>query len=230
MTINRTLLSLVVLALPNTAVAQRFAGVMDASGMVARSVLSSAVTPSRPLTLLSSSTVLPPPGAGFFTPPGALPQVVFADTTARFVVQPVFIAVPVAVAPSEVIDVPLDAEAFAGVRSDARALAPRRSTSAATFRTPGTTAFAPVVDEPTTSGSAIGRCQTAALRQLRANVRPAELRLGANSTASSRRTDAIEVRGGGILRDEAAGQWRAFRYVCTYSVPTLQARAVVTLQ
>jgi hypothetical protein len=234
MTMKRALLSLaVVLVLPNPAAAQRFAGVMDASGMIARPTVSPTVTPIPGLpTMLAAGTVLIPPERGGFFTPGAVPQPVRADTAAlNFVVQPVFFPAPMTVAPSEVIEEePLDAEALAAARSDARMLSPRRSTSAAGFQARGTTVFAPAVAEPTT-GSAIGRCQTAALRQLRAsNVQADDLRFGANSTALSTLSDGAEVRGGGILLDADRAQWRRFSYVCDYRGPTAQTRAVVRLE
>jgi hypothetical protein len=226
---NRALLSFAgVLLLPNPAGAQRFAGIIDATGMVARPTVSPTVNPVPGLPMLvSTATVfVPADRPGFFTPRSA-PQVVTADVASQNgLVQTVFVPVPVAIAPSEVIeDVPVDAEALAAARSNARALSPPPRTPSAAFR--GPTVFAapaPAI------GSSTGRCQTAALRQLRAlNVRATDLRFAGNSTSMSLRGDATEVRGGGILQSDR-GDWRRFRYVCADQGAAGETRAVVTFQ
>lgn len=227
MTIYRALLSLtIVFVLPNPAGAQRFAGIIDATGMVARPAAPPTVTPipGLPMLLPTGTALIAADRPGFFTP-RTPPQVVSGDVAQNAVVQTVFVPVPVAVAPEVIEDVPLDAEALAAVRSNARALSPPSRTSSAAFQ--GATVFPPAA---ATTGSSTGRCQTAALRQLRAlNVRAADLRFGSNSTSFSTRGDDSEVRGGGLLQNDR-GQWRRFRYVCDDRGPTGETRAVVTLQ
>jgi hypothetical protein len=228
MTTNRALLSLaVVLVLPTSAAAQRFAGVIDATGMVARPTAPPTATPipGLPTLIPTAAVLIPPTIPGFFTP-RTVPQLPPAEAAVvNNAFQPVFVPTPMMVPPSEVIEeVPLDAEALPAVSSNARALSPR-----ATTRARGTTVFAPVDAAPTV-GSASGRCQAATLRQLRAsNVNADDLRFAGNSTAMMTLSDGSEVRGSGVLRESGRTQWRTFRYVCTSSGPTAQTRAVVTL-
>lgn len=232
MTMNRVLILLATAAaLPSGAAAQRFAGVIDATGPVTRPLPASTVTPAPgiPMLLPTSAVLVPPTVPGFFTPRATAPVVPATSAAVSYVVQPVF--VPVSTASPEVTeDAPLDAEALAAVPRDARVLEPRRSTSTATFQARRATGDASEAAEATT-GSAIGRCQAAALRQLRAsNVQAADLRFEGNSAAWTTIGGTAEVRGGGILRDTDRGQWRRFSYVCDHRAPSGQTRAVVRLE
>jgi hypothetical protein len=176
------------------------------------------------MLLTPASVLVPPTIPGFFTPRAAPPVVPADSAVVGTVVQTVFVPVPVPA--TEIIDVPVDPDALAAVRSDARALEPRRGRSTAAFQAPGTTVFARSAEESPV-GSAEGRCQTAALRRLRAsNVRSSNLRLDGNSTTM--RNDGAEVRGSGALLDADRGQWRRFRYLCDDRGPGGETRAVVT--
>ena len=229
MKMNRTLLAFaVVLALPTAASAQRFSGVMDATGMVARPAASAGtvVAPGFISTLANGTVIIPPVmGAGFFTP-GVVPQLVPVDTTTF--VQQVYVPFAVNVPQNDVVTAaPSDAEALAIARANSRAISSELTTTQAVLRARGPAPVVQTVAE-LTSGNAVGRCQTAALKQIRAsNVRPDDLRFEGNSTGWSRLGNAAEVRGAGTLLDR--GRWHRFRYICDLSSPTAQPRAVVSL-
>ena len=228
MTTNRALLSLaVLLALPTSAAAQRFAGVIDATGMLPRPAASPTAMPipGLPMMLASGTVLMAPPAAGFFTP-ATVPQIAPADAMAlNQVVQPVFIPVPVATAPSDITEQELLNAELAAAQRDARVLSPR----SAAFLARGMTDITPPIAAPT-SGSASGRCQASALRQLRAsNVRADNLSFGPTSVTWSTPNETAVVRGSGVLVDAVLGQ-RRFNYVCDYKVPPAQTRAVVRLQ
>ena len=210
---KRALLSLVVLALPAAASAQRFAGVMDASGVLRPEPTS--VVPTPPVgSMLSSGVLVIPTGsaglvnpgvprtlfpAGIASPPA--PQTVFLPAAAPFVPGPTVFAQP-----------------RTAVQTDTSGLIeslPIRGTAA-------TMAAAPVV------GSASGRCQTGAMRQLRANnIHPEDLRFEGNRTSSWNSIAAAEVRGGGRLLEN--GRWRRFSYVCDGSSLT-RPRTIVSIE
>jgi hypothetical protein len=216
---NRALLSLaIVLTAPSAAAAQRFAGVMDASGMLSRPTVSATVTPVSGFpSLFSAGTALIPP-AGFYTP-AQVPQFLISDAVAPSpAVQTVFVPVPVPAAPTEVIEVPVNTDA----------LALRRPRTAAAFREPVMTERTLVVTE--SAGGTIARCQTMVLRQLRvSNVLADDLRFDPNRISWSTRGETADVRGGGLLLDANRQQWRRFTYYCEAGAQPAQTRAAVTL-
>ena len=215
MTMKRALLSLVVLALPAAASAQRFAGVMDASGVLRPEPTS--VVPTPPVgSMLSSGILVIPTGSAGLVNPG-VPRTLFPAGIASPLTPQVFLPAaapfvpgPTVFAQPQVVAAPVQPDTSALTQS-----LPIRGTAA-------TMAATPVV------GSASGRCQTAVMRQFRSNsIHPEDLRFEGNRTSSWNTTAAAEVRGGGRLLEN--GRWRRFNYVCDATSLT-RPRAIVNIE